>query len=150
MMLGCVPATFDIDRTSPAPRGREALINQAYFASAPWQFTALMKLHQLANTPTVNQADANLAPSQSTFMIARASIAKLPAMDLPSPSVCPVSGGSIGMVWSLGMKQLEVIFDHDQIGTYVLTKGNSIIDDGEISTERIDSLQRALNNLLCP
>lgn len=150
MMPGCAPATFDIDKTSPPPRSRDTLINQAYFASAPWQFTALMKLHQLANTPTVNRADADLAPSQGTFMLARASIAKLPAMDIPSPSVCPVSGGSIGMVWSLGIKQLEVIFDHDQIGTYVLTEGNSIIDDGEISAEHIDSLQRALNSLLRP
>ena len=150
MTMGCAPVTFDIDRTSPPQRSPEGLINQAYYADAPWQFTALMKLHQLATSPTVSQMDADITPSESTFMLARASIAKLPTMNLPSPSVSPVSGGSIGMVWSLGVKQLEVIFDRDQAGSFVLSKGNSIIDDGEISGEHTDSLHRALSNLLRP
>lgn len=83
-------------------------------------------------------------------MFARATIGTLPNMNLPTPVVCPVSGGSLGMVWTVGNNQLEMIFDADQRGTYVLSNSDSIIDDGELDGNSQEVLQRALTRLLIP
>ena len=54
------------------------------------------------------------------------------------------------MVWTVGNNQLEMIFDADQRGTYVLSNGESIIDDGELDGNALAVLQSALTRLLTP
>jgi hypothetical protein len=89
-----------------------------------------------------------MTPASSAFDFARLAIAQVSGVALPSPVVCPVSGGSIGMIWSLGPKQLEVIFDADHAGSYVLSKGDEVIEDGEIAMSSQQPLQFALVNFL--
>jgi hypothetical protein len=149
MTLAALPVTIDSSRATSSPRKPESvMISQAYHASAPWLFGALIQLHELSTLPTVIERDANITASKTTVMFARAALAKLPDLNLPTPTVCPISGGSVGIVWSVGSKQLEAIFDSDQVGTYVLSMGDQIIGDGDIEPDSISQLESALKSLV--
>jgi hypothetical protein len=149
MTLTALPTTIDTSRATSSLRKPESvMISQAYHTSAPWQYGALIQLHALSTTPTVMERDANITASETTVMFARAALARLPDLNLPTPTVCPVSGGSVGIVWSVGSKQLEAIFDSDQLGTYVLSMADQIIGDGEIDASSISQLESALKSLV--
>ena len=143
------PATVNVNPGMLPTFGADLFINRAHYAAAPWLFTALQKLHDLSGASDVTQHSA-LKVSPSTVTFARATIGTLPNINLPTPTVCPVSGGCLGIVWTVGNNQLEMIFDADQRGTYVLSNGESIIDDGELDGNSLAVLQSALTRLLTP
>ena len=149
-MLACtVPATVDMTSVTSSSARSIGFINRSFSADAPWQMATLNKLHELATLTTVPDRDADLVPAESTFMFARLAIAKLQGLpQLPNPVVCPVSGGSIGMIWKVSGKQLEVIFDDDYLGSWVLSQGQTILGDGDIDGESTSQLKMALGGLL--
>jgi hypothetical protein len=150
MIICSAPGTIEVTTPTPVRSNRELLINQACHAEAPWQFSALRKLHDLSTTPTASERNEDLIPAPSAFMFARIAVAQVTGITVPSPMVCPVSGGSLGMIWSLGSKQLEVIFDADQLGSYVLSNGDAIIEDGDIKMASTQPLHKALASFLRP
>jgi hypothetical protein len=62
--------------------------------------------------------------------------------------VCSVDGGSVALIWTVGLRQLEAIFGADKLGSFVLSDGDKIIGDGEIATHDTTSLSTALEDMM--
>lgn len=143
------PATLNAKELVPPFVVRQALLTtQGYHSTAPWQYTVYSKLHDLETQVIGAKAQNELTVAQPTVMFARTVIADLHSMNIPSPVICPISGGGVGMIWSLGPKQLEVVFAADQSGSFILSKDEQIVDDGEINRENTSSLERALKSVM--
>jgi hypothetical protein len=145
MTISASPATLDNSmRIAPGITTQELLTTHAHFAAAPWQYTVFSKLHDLERARGQAGRVEDLKVAQPTIMFARTVIADLTDLNIPAPVICPVSGGAVGMVWSLGSKQLEVVFAHDQTGSFILSQGDQIIEDGDVSVECTKELGWAL------
>jgi hypothetical protein len=81
-------------------------------------------------------------------MFARTILDEIKGDNLPAPTVCPASGGSIAVIWSVGEKQVEAIFGPDKMGSFVLSNGDDVVEDGEVSPNDAASLVSALNDIL--
>jgi hypothetical protein len=150
MSFGTIPAKLDMSQPKTPHQANHFLLSarSAYYDFAPWKYTAYSKLHEFETSPSAMQINENLLVAQSTAMFARSVLDRVHEPELPSPSVCPVSGESLGIVWTVGHKQLEAIFAPDASGSYILSVGDEIVEDGEISRANIDSLERALRSIL--
>jgi hypothetical protein len=149
MTIAESPATLDArDLVKPLTLRQTLLTSQGYFSTAPWQYTVYSTLHDLEGQRENKSAMHDLTVAQQTIMFARTVVADLHSLNIPSPTICPISGGGVGMVWSLGAKQLEVAFSADQSGSFILSKGEQIVDDGDISVEHTSGLVRALRSVM--
>jgi hypothetical protein len=150
MSFGTIPVRLAMSHPNTPPQADNFLLSatSAYYGGAPWKYTAYSKLHEFETNPSTTQLAENLAVAHSAAMFARAVLDKVNEADLPNPSVCPVSGESLGIIWTVGHKQLEAIFAPDSSGSYVLSVGDDIVEDGEISRESVDSLEKALKSIL--
>jgi hypothetical protein len=81
-------------------------------------------------------------------MFARSFLSSLSGDNLPVPAVCSVDGGSVALIWTVGLRQLEAIFGADKLGSFVLSDGDKIIGDGEIATHDTTSLSTALEDMM--
>lgn len=128
---------------------KTALISaSAYYSIVPWKYTALMKLHKLEHSQAILEKAGKLIVSSDAAMFARTILGGLEGENLPTPTVCPVSGGSVAMIWTLGLKQLEAIFGPDKSGSFVLSDGDEIVGDGEISPNDTASFSGALERIV--
>jgi hypothetical protein len=149
MTISASPATLDTStRIAPRIFPQALLTTPAHFAAAPWQYTVFSKLHDLERGRGQVGRVEDLTPAQPTIMFARTVIADLTDLNIPAPTICPVSGGAVGMIWSLGSKQLEVVFAHDQTGSFVLSQGDQIIEDGDVSAQSTKELEWALKSII--
>lgn len=149
MTVADSPATLNAKELIQPLTVRQALLtSQGYHSTAPWQYTVYSKLHDMEKHLIGAKGQDELTVSQPTVMFARIVIADLHSMNIPSPVICPISGGGVGMIWSLGSKQLEVAFGADQSGSFILSKDDQIVDDGEISPEDTSNLERALKSVM--
>jgi len=150
MNLAMLPAKLDRAESMANPQFNRFLLSapSAYYDGAPWKYTAYSKLHELESSPSAVQVTANLLVAQSTAMFARSILDQVYEPDLPTPSVCPVSGDGLGIVWTVGPKQVEAIFAPDASGSYVVSVSGEIVADGDINRGTIHSLQTALRSLL--
>ena len=107
-----------------------------------------MKLHDLEHAPGAqnNATDAFVSPDAAMF--ARTILGGLSRENVPTPAVCPASGGSVAMIWSVGLKQLEAIFGPDKTGSYVLSDGDALVGDGEVTAEDSISFSAAIEDIL--
>jgi hypothetical protein len=139
-----------IESKSAAPKAptHELLsVSSRYRDLSDWQFVAYSRLHDLERSTGQAEVDAGMDAKRSTGF-ARAIIDLVKAPDLPIPTVCPVPGSSVGMIWSVGQKQLEAIFEPNATGTYIVVCGGEVSDDGEFSSGSIGSLETALQSIL--
>jgi hypothetical protein len=139
-----------LDRSVLTARSQKEafMCSTAYYSTAPWKYTALMKLHTLENAEKSHESCQGGAVSPNAAMFARTVLDGLRGEDLPTPSVCPVSGGSVAMIWTVGVKQLEAIFAPDKSGSFVVSDGDNLVDDGEISVRSAGLLSKALDSIL--
>ncbi len=148
MITAEVPTTLDSAVPTFRPY-REALIHpSAFHCVAPWKYTALLKLHDLERSTPPDLLAHGLAVSIDAVMFARTILDSVTRDNLPTPEVCPVSGGDVAVIWSVGDKQLEAIFAPDRTGSYVLSHGEEIVEDGEVSVDNAVPLIGALEDIL--
>jgi hypothetical protein len=148
MIVAEVATTMDrIERT---PRSQRAAFLNAitYCSIAPWKYTALMKLHDLERASLPGSNARSTLVSSEAAMFARTMLNGLQIENVPNPTVCPASGGSVAIIWTVGLKQLEAIFGPDKSGSFVLSNGDEIVDDGEISVKESGSFSRAIEGIL--
>lgn len=146
--LNAQATRIDTSKLLPSSFHESLLTKPGFYTGAPWQYVAVSRLREIEVQPAAVLPAGNLQVAGSTANFARAVVGSLPGLDLPVPVVCPVSGGSIGMIWSLGTKQLEAIFPPDGLGSFVLSHGDEVIDDGDIKSTAIDALRHALDDLM--
>jgi len=148
MTVFASPTMLDSSRVIAPKTVPEALLTtRGYFASAPWQYTVFAELYQMEKAQPSGEVGDELKAEQSTIMFARTLLADLHHLNIPSPIMCPISGGGLGMVWSLGAKQLEVVLSANHSGSFILSKGDETVGDGEISTDSTGELERALRSI---
>jgi len=120
----------------------------AYHALAPWTYIALMKLHNLEHGKNGQQGAAAARASVDAAMFARIALTGLRAENLPIPGVCSSESGDIAIIWTIGPRQIEAIFGADQSGSFVLSNGDVIVEDGEITAHDVAPLSRALEDMM--
>jgi ABC-type bacteriocin/lantibiotic exporter with double-glycine peptidase domain len=150
MTVATAPIMLDSSKALNPFRGHGQLFfSSAIHASAPWQYTVFSRLHDLEKSKAKTPASKMHPVSQTAVMLARIVLADLRGVEnIPTPSVCPTSGGEIGIVWSLGNKQLEVLFSDNQAGSFVLSQNDEIIEDGEVAPQSTARLQNAINSIV--
>jgi hypothetical protein len=128
---------------------QQLFFSSAIHASAPWQYSVFSRLHDLEKSKTPTGPSKMLPVSQPAIMFARVVMAHLRDVDnIPTPTVCPTSGGEVGIVWSFGRKQLEVVFSDNQSGSFVLSENDEIIEDGAVAVHSTERLQNAISSIV--
>ncbi len=147
MILAAVATT--LDRVELPRLQRAAFLNSVvYHSVAPWKYTAFMKLHALEHaSPSGHHAQSSFVSSDAA-MFARTMLDRVRLENVPYPAVCPASGGSVAIIWTIGIKQLEAIFGPDKSGSFVLSDGDEIVDDGEMSAAESESFSKAIEDML--
>jgi hypothetical protein len=134
-------------RARPRPdHSRLTVVQPSY--RAPWLFAALERIHEIENNPRDFPGVANLVVTQQTAMYARSVLGSLVSPDLPSPVVCPLSGGALGVAWSVGARELEVVIYPSNETSFVISNGGVVIADDTFAQNDTDSLEDALTQLL--
>lgn len=111
-----------------------------------WKSATLRKLHDLEQ-PQVSTGSSVGSISEAT-KFARTMLDELQKENIPTPAVCPVPEGSIAIIWTVGMNQLEAIFGPDKSGSFVLSKGDEVVGDGEISSDDTAMFRKAVDDML--
>ncbi len=134
-------------RARPRPdHSRLTMVQPSY--QAPWLFAALERIHEIENNPRNYPGVANLEVTQQTAMYARSVLGSLISLDLPSPVVCPLSGGALGVAWSVGSRELETVIYPDNSTSFVVSHGGVVVADATFNHSDTDSLEDALTQLL--
>jgi hypothetical protein len=134
-------------RARPRPdHSRLTVVQPSY--RAPWLFAALERIHEIENNPRNYPGIANLEVTQQTAMYARSVLGSLLSLDLPSPVVCPLSGGALGVSWSVGTRELEAVIYPSNETSFVVSDGGLVIGDDTFEYHDTDSLEDALTLLL--
>src|ERR1035438_1535229 len=124
MITAEVPTTLDQSKFTVGLHMASLMHSSAFHAVAPWKYTTLLKLHDLEHSPGSQPGATPLTVSSSAAMFARTILDEIKGDNLPAPTVCPASGGSIAVIWSVGEKQVEAIFGPDKMGSFVLSNGD--------------------------
>lgn len=146
MIHASVATTLDDSQVKPHLLEASVLNAQAYFEVAQWTYIALMKLHNLEHGKGAGIIKTPVAPEAA--MYARTVLTDLTSGDLPVPGVCSVEGGSVALIWTVGMKQVEAIVGPDKSGTFVVSDGDRIIVDGDIIARDTSALSKALEDMI--
>jgi hypothetical protein len=139
-----------LDRSLPKTRFFEpSLLNtQAYYEVAQWTRIALMKLHNVEDVRQKRKGLAQIEVESRATMFARRVLIDLWKDNLPVPGVCPVEGGSVALIWSIGQRRVEAVFGSDWSGSFVFIDGDSIVGDGEICADNSEALRTALEDMM--
>ena len=148
MILAEVPTTLERSELTVRSQRAALMSANAYYSIAPWKYTALMKLHNLEHQHPSQNKSASTFVSSDAAMFARTILDVLQGENVPTPTVCPVSHGSVALIWTVGRKQLEAIFGPDKSGSFVLSNGDEIADDGEITTNNTAPFCKAVEDIL--
>jgi len=115
---------------------------------APWLFAALERIHEIEKNPRDYPGMANLTVTRETAGYARSILASLYSLDLPGPAVTPLSGGALGVAWSIGSRELEAVIYPENVISFVVSVGDEIIADDTIHEDNTALLESALIQLL--
>ena len=148
MITAEIPTTLDQSKFTVGLHKASLMHSSAFHAVAPWKYTTLLKLHDLEHLPGPHLGAKMLTVSSGAAMFARTILDEIKGDNLPTPTVCPASGGSVAVIWSVGEKQVEAIFGADRIGSFVLSSGDDVVENGEVSPNDAASLASALNDIL--
>ena len=91
--------------------------------AASWVIVTLDALDELEQLPQNWDTYGSDPIHPASLYKARALVANIGINTLPTPQVIPVSGGSIGLVWKLGRKELELEVKPDGAIEYLRTVG---------------------------
>ena len=150
MTIAAAPTMLDSSKVlNPFKANKQLFFSGAIYASAPWQYTVFSRLHELEKSRVKVGASRMLPVSHSAVMFARVVLADLRSVEnIPTPTVCPTSGGEIGVVWSFGNKQLEVVFSGYERGSFVLSEQDEIVDNGDLAADSVAQLQKAISSIV--
>lgn len=122
-----------------------------YHANAPWLFTALANLRDLENCQNTFAAFHTLAIQPHTAGYTRSILGALNRRkldNLPAPNIAPIEGGGVGLAWSVGKREVEMVVYPDNLATYVLYEDEEAGDEGEFREPDVSGLERALAKLI--
>jgi hypothetical protein len=133
----------------PGPRAdhlRLTVVQPSYIA--PWLVSALERIHEIEKDPRNYPGIANLTVTKQTAMYARSVLGSLLSLDLPSPVVAPLSGGALGVAWSIGSRELEAVIYPDNATSFVASFGDEVVAEDTFADQDTASLESALTQLL--
>jgi hypothetical protein len=114
----------------------------------PWLFAALERIHEIEKSPRNYPGVADLTVTRQTAGYARYVLGTLFSLDLPSPAVTPLSGGALGVAWSIGTRELEAVIYPGRETSFVVSVDDQIIADATFKEDDTASLEGALIQLL--
>jgi hypothetical protein len=115
---------------------------------APWLFAALERIHEIEKSPRNYPGMADLTVTQETARYARSVLGSLFSLDLPGPTVAALSGGALGIAWSIGTRELEAVIYPGYETSFVVSVGDQVIEDDTFQGNNTASLEIALIQLL--
>jgi antitoxin (DNA-binding transcriptional repressor) of toxin-antitoxin stability system len=120
--------------------------------TAPWHYLAFSKIHEMENTGQLYEGvgDLRIQPATAAYAmeIFDSLHDKLSHETLPNPTVSTVSGGGIGVRWTVGTKEVEMVIYPDDTASFVATKGDEVQSEDEFQGVHVDSLSKALRSML--
>jgi hypothetical protein len=114
----------------------------------PWLVAALERIHEIEKSPRNYPGIADLTVTKQTAMYARSVLGSLLSPDLPSPVVAPLSGGALGVAWSIGSRELEAVIYPDNKTSFVASDGDEVIAEDTFADQETECLESALIQLL--
>ena len=112
--------------------------------SAPWLYTALAQLRSLEEEGRLVPGLGDLRVEDRTAANARLLLSLIGVADLPVPTVSPVSGGSVSIIWSVGQKEVKFSCFPDGQTLYFRCENDDIIDDGNVDLKTAKSARAPL------
>ncbi|MGA7525041.1 MAG: hypothetical protein WBW84_21510 [Acidobacteriaceae bacterium] len=122
-----------------------------YHADAPWLFTALANLRDLEGDPKSLTGFHTLIVQPHTAGYTRSILGALNGRkldNLPAPRVAPIEGGGVGLAWSVGKRDVEMVVYPDNLTTYVFYENDEAGDEGEFREPDVIGLEKALQRLI--
>jgi hypothetical protein len=133
-------------RLRPTPDHSE--LTEVQPSHAPWLFAALERIHEIEKSPRNYPGMADLTVTRQTTGYARSVLGSLFSLDLPSPTVTALSGGALGVAWSIGTRELEAVIYPGYETSFIITVGDQVTDDDTFQGNNTASLETALIQLL--
>lgn len=133
----------------------DPLMNPAgYHANAPWLFTALAHLRGLEGNQKTFAGFHTLMIEPHTAGYTRSILGSLDGRklnNLPAPTVARIEGGGVGIAWSVGKREVEMVVHPDNLTTYVFYEDDEAGDEGEFREPReseVGGLEKVLERLI--
>lgn len=116
--------------------------------SAPWLYSALSQLHELERFGSDVRGVGDLRVSDNASTKTRTLLSLIEVDTLPPPTLCPISGGGVGMRWNVGRREVE--FTTFASGSTVMAKleNSQLVDDSDLPGNQIADLNSYLKWLV--
>jgi hypothetical protein len=133
IFVGALPAFEENFANLPALRAPTPhLVHAVTSNSAPWLYTALSQIENREGTGELLVGVGDLRVNHAAADAARTAILAIASRDLPTPAICAVSGGGLGITWGVGDRRLEFTVYPDQEVTYTTIRGQNIQRAGDV------------------
>lgn len=99
---------------------------------APWLYSALAQLHDLEVLGQSVAGLGDLRIREDTANRARMLLSHVNILDLPAPTVAPVSGGAVSIIWSTGPKEVKYALYPDGEASFFKIADEDIVADGTV------------------
>lgn len=119
-------------RLQPPSRNQWSKVTSLF--AAPWVLDALDKIAGLAQLPDNWDGYGSPRLDPAAIAAARRFVASVAFENLPLPSISPVLGGSVGLQWRYGEKELEFTFHPDGEVEFLRVLGADLDRDENMET----------------
>jgi len=105
--ITATPAFEQVLSVKAVQASTSELVPASLSDTAPWLYSALSQLHDLqrAGRDVPEVGDLRIAETASTQI--RTILSLISVRTLPTPILYPISGGGVGMKWSVGNREVE-------------------------------------------
>ena len=100
--------------------------------SAPWLYSVLWQIQAHEEIGSYVPGVGQLRVGRQTADAARSAILTVRQRSLPTPTVCAVSGGGLGISWSVGPRRIEFTAYPDGEVTYAALVSGQLFWSGEV------------------
>jgi hypothetical protein len=108
MSYGLCPVASCFPSTRRRPPSRQLTEVILVVDQHPWVVQALNKISELETLPANWDGSGSPGLQVTAVSVARRILTTIDSDDLPSPHVCPMSGGGLGFHWQTSTKELEL------------------------------------------
>ncbi len=121
----------------------------------PWILQSLGMIDRLENLRENWDGYGSSRIQPGALAAARKLVASVGLQDLPTPHVCPVSGGCVGLAWQVRNKELELTVHPNGSIEYLVVRGPNLeredsMQEGVLPAECYDDVKKWMEWLLNP
>ncbi len=118
------------------------------FESTPWLLPTIRRIELLEETGQNLPGIGDLRLPQSTVGMVRILLSRIPVGNLPEPTLVPISGGALSLVWTFASGQVDfTVYPNEGHFAYALTNENDVaVGDGIMGFDERDRIESILRS----